>query len=90
MKSQKSICIISLMYLLILFPVNLMSQNLFTAKEELTVFEKASIKSDSIYTIHINDEVEVIEVKNVLFKKWAKIQKSDGEQGYVLFHSKII
>jgi len=87
MKSKKIIFIISLTYLILLFPVNLMSQDLFTAKEELTVFEKASIKSDSIYTIHINDEVEVLEVKNVWFKKWAKIQKSDGEQGYVLFHS---
>lgn len=87
MKSKKTIFIISLTYLILLFPVNLISQDLFTAKEELTVFEKASIKSDSIYTIHINDEVEVIEVKNVWFKKWAKIQKSDGEQGYVLFHS---
>jgi hypothetical protein len=87
MKSKKIIFIISLTYLILLFPVNLMSQDLFTAKEELTVFEKASIKSDSIYTIHINDEVEVLEVKNVWFKKWAKIQKSDGEQGYVLFLS---
>ena len=87
MKSKKIIFIISLTYLIILFPVNLMSQDLFTAKEELTVFEKASIKSDSIYTIHINDEVEVLAIKSVWLKKWAKIQNSTGEQGYVLFHS---
>ena len=86
MRSKKYIFIISLTYLIILLPVNLMSQDLYTVKEELTVFEKANIKSDSIYTIHINDEVEVLEVKNVWFKKWAKIQNSDGEQGYVLFH----
>lgn len=86
MKSKKIICIISLTYLLILFPVNLMSQDLFTAKEELTVFKKASVNSDSIYTIHSNDEVEVLEIKKVWFKKWAKIQNTTGEQGYVLFH----
>ena len=87
MKSQKIIYIISLTYLLILFPVNLMSQDLFTAKEELTVFKKASINSDSIYRIDSNDEVEVLEIKSVWLKKWAKIQNSTGEQGYVLFHS---
>ena len=64
-----------------------MSQDLFTAKEELTVFKKASINSDSIYTIDSNDEVEVLEIKSVWLKKWAKIQNSTGEQGYVLFHS---
>jgi hypothetical protein len=86
MKSKKIICIISLTYLLILFPVNLMSQDLFTAKEELTVFKKASINSDSIYTIDSNDEVEVLEIKSVWLKKWAKIRKSTGEHGYVFFH----
>lgn len=63
-----------------------MSQDLFTAKEELTVFKKASINSDSIYTIDSNDEVEVLEIKSVWLKKWAKIQNSKGEQGYVFFH----
>ena len=85
MKNQKITCIVSLICLLVLFPLNLESQELFTAKEETTVYKKTN-KSDSIYTIHVGEKVEVIEIKKVWFKKWAKIQNSEGEQGYVIFN----
>lgn len=86
MKTQKIIYIVSLTFLLLLFPVNLMSQVLFTAKDELVVYKNANVKSDSIYTLHISDKVEVVEIKKVWFKKWAKIQSAEGKQGYVFFN----
>lgn len=86
MKSKKVICIVSLLYLLIHFPVNLMSQDLFVAKEDLIVFKQADSKSDTTCTIHINDKVEVVEIKKVWLKKWAKIQNSKGILGYVPFN----
>lgn len=87
MEAKKIIHVVSIIFLLLLFPMNLMSQELFVAKEELIVYEKTNVKSDSIYSINIGDKVEVVEIKKVWFRKWAKIQNSEGEQGYVLFNN---
>lgn len=86
MRTKEIIWIVSLTYLLILFPVNLNSQDLFVAKEELVVFKQADSKSDTTCIIHINDKVEVVEIKKVWLKKWAKIQNSKGILGYVLIN----
>ena len=86
MRTKKIIWIVSLTYLLILFPIRLKSQDLYVAKEELVVFKQADFKSDTTCIIHINDKVEVVEVKKVWLKKWAKIQNSKGILGYVLIN----
>lgn len=87
MKLKNKILIISLSYLLILFPVNLISQDLYTPKDELVVFNEANLKSDTIYTLQRDDKVVVLGIRSIWFRKWAKIQLSTGELGYVIFHN---
>jgi hypothetical protein len=86
MKTKELIWIVSLTYLLILFPINLRSQDVYVAEAELVVFKQADFKSDTTCIIHINDKVEVVEIKKVWLKKWAKIQNIKGILGYVQFN----